>query len=37
MVAGKVEPSRDWLNAELGYLASGQARDKVPGLVQART
>jgi GTP pyrophosphokinase len=37
VLAGKVEePSRDWLNAELGYLASGRARDKVRAWFRAQ-
>lgn len=37
VIAGKVEePSRDWVNAELGFLASGRARDKVRAWFRAQ-
>jgi GTP pyrophosphokinase len=37
VLAGKAEePSRDWLNAGLGYLASGRARDKVRAWFRAQ-
>ncbi len=37
VLAGKIEePSRDWLNTELGYLVSGRARDKVRAWFRAQ-
>ena len=37
VLTGKAEePSRDWVNAELGFLASGRARDKVRAWFRAQ-